>query len=75
MLFGSAEAHHLLDVRSVIPTPVEQHDFASRRQQRHVTLEIPFCLLSLGGLRERLGTHDSRAGPLADALDNAALAG
>ena len=75
MLLVGAEAHDLLDPGAVIPRTVEQDHLPHGRQVRHVTLEIPLPLLTLGRDIER----DDPRGPgiqmLHEALDSAAFAG
>jgi hypothetical protein len=74
LLFG-AETHHPLDVGAVVPTPVEEDDLPTRRQVLHVALEVPLCLLPLGGLGEGDHPHLAWAGPFGDPLDHAAFSG
>ena len=71
----AAKAHHPLDAGPVIPTAVEEHDLAGRRQVRDVALEIPLGLFAVGGRRQ--GGHAANPGiqVLGDPLDDAALAG
>ena len=70
-----AEPHDPLDAGAVVPAAVEQHHFASRRQMRHIALEIPLVALALGWRRQRHDAADSRIEPLRHTLDSAALAG
>ncbi|MPN05705.1 hypothetical protein SDC9_152958 [bioreactor metagenome] len=69
-----AKAHHAFHARAVVPTAVQQHDLAARRQVLHITLEVPLALL---GGRWFLQRHHARAAwvqVLHEALDRAALA-
>src|SRR5262249_12276934 len=70
-----AEAHHALDASSVVPTPVEQHDLARRRQVVDVALEVPLALLPLGWRAEGNHPAEARVQRLGDAFDGATLAG
>ena len=72
-LVGRREPHDPLDAGPVVPGAVEQHDFARRRQVRHVALEIPLAPLSLGGRRQGDDPTDPGVEALRDALDGAAL--
>ena len=75
VLFGGAEAEHVLDAGAVVPAAIEEHDLAGRRQVGDVALEVPLRLLALGRARQRDDAGDARVEVLGDALDRAALAG
>jgi hypothetical protein len=51
VLLLRAKAHHVFDAKSVIPTAVENHHLARRREVRHVTLHIHLGLLAIGRRR------------------------
>ncbi len=70
-----AEAHHVLDPGPVVPTAVEDHDFAGRRGVLQVALHVQLGLLAVGRRRQRHHAEDARADALGDRLDRAALAG
>ena len=72
---SSAEPHHALDARAVVPAAVEDHDFARRRQVLHVALDVHLALLALGRRRQRNDAEHARTDPFGDRLDRAALAG
>ena len=48
MLFLGAEAHHVLDACAVVPTAIEDHDFAGRREVLHLALKIHLALFAIG---------------------------
>src|SRR5262249_9775812 len=48
-LVFSAESHHPLHSGAIIPTAIEQHDFATGRQVAHIALKIPLGFLTLAG--------------------------
>ena len=73
LLLG-AVAHHRLDAGPVVPTAVEDHDLAGRREVRHVALDVHLGLLALGRGGQCDVLEHPRAGPLGDAPDRAALA-
>ena len=75
MLFLGAEAHHVLDARAVVPTAVEDHDFARGRKMLHVALDVHLRLLAVGRRGQRHQAEHARADALGDGLDGAALAG
>ena len=47
MLLFRAEAHHVLDAGAVVPTAIEDDDFARRRKVRHVALQVHLALLAI----------------------------
>ena len=68
LLFG-AEAHHVLHPGAVIPTAVEDNDFAPVRKMLDVALPVQLRLLALRGCRKSNQAEDPRADALQDALD------
>ena len=74
VLFLRAKAHHIFHASAVVPTAVEDHDLARRREMRHVTLHIHLRLLAVGRRRQRDESEDPRADPLGERPDGAALA-
>src|SRR4030081_1696763 len=70
-----AEAHHLLDAGAVVPAAVEQDDFSTGRQVRHITLEIPLRALALVRRRQRRDPANTRVKALGDPLDDPAFSG
>ena len=75
VLFLGAEAHNALDAGAVVPTAVEDDDFAGGREVLHVTLHVHLRLLAVGRRRQGDEPEDARADALGDGLDGAALAG
>jgi len=73
VLFFRAESHHPLDAGAVVPAAVEQDDFSTGRQMRHVALKIPLGALALAGSRQRCDPADPRIEALRDPLDDPAL--
>ena len=69
------EAHHPFDPGAVVPTPIEDDDFACRRQMRDVSLDIHLRFLPLGRRGQRHHAKHPRADAFGDRLDRAALAG
>ena len=74
VLFLGAKAHHIFHARAVVPTAVEDHDLARRREMRHVTLDVHLRLLAVGRRRQRHNPKHARADPLGQRPDGAALA-
>ena len=74
VLFLRAEAHHIFDARAVVPTAVEDHDLARRREMLHVALHIHLRLLAVGRRRQRDEAKHARADALGQGADGAALA-
>ena len=70
-----AKAHHAFDAGAVVPTAIEDHDLAGRRQMRQVALDVHLRLLPLGRSGQRDDAEDARTDPCGDRLDDAALAG
>src|SRR5262249_14544755 len=73
-IFLRAEAHDTFDASPVVPTAIEEDDFSTRWQVRHVSLEIPLCTLTLAWRGQRDYATDSRIKTLRDPLDDATLA-
>ena len=65
---GRAEAHDALDAGAVVPTAVEDHDLARRRQVGDVALDVHLGLLALGRGRQGDDAEDARADPPVMAL-------
>jgi hypothetical protein len=63
------------NARPVVPTAVEDHDFAGSRQIGHVALKIHLRFFPLGGRRQHHDPENTRADAFGDALDHAALPG
>ena len=74
VLFLRAKAHHIFHASAVVPTAVEYHDLARRREMRHVTLDIHLRLLAVRRRRQRHKSKDARADALGERPDGAALA-
>ena len=55
-----AESHDVLDAGAVVPTAVEQHHFARRREMGDVTLEIPARLVAFAGASQGDDAADAR---------------
>src|SRR5262249_34957727 len=70
-----AKPHHALDAGAVVPTAIEQNDFAGRRQMADVALKIPLRALALAGRGERDDAAHARVQALGNALDDAAFSG
>src|SRR6266536_3572945 len=47
VLLVGAEAHHMLDARPIIPTAVENDDFACCGKMSHIALEVHLRFLAL----------------------------
>src|ERR1700677_2011166 len=75
VLLGRAEPHDSLDARTVVPTPVEEDDFAGCGEVRYIALEVPLRALAIIGCRQRHHATNPRIELLTDALDRAALPG
>ena len=75
ILLLRAEAHHALHAGAVVPTAVEDHDFAGSRKVLHVTLQVHLRLFAVRRSRQRDESEDARAHAFGDRLDGPALAG
>src|SRR5258708_2537597 len=75
MLLLAAKAHHIFHPRSVVPTPIEDHDFAGGREMLHVTLQVHLRLLAVGRRRQRDEAEYPRAYALSNGLNRSAFAG
>ena len=60
---------------AVVPTAVEDHDFARGREMLHVALHVHLRLLAVGRRGQRHEAEHARADALGDGLDGAAFAG
>ena len=70
----AAETHDAFDSRPVVPTAIEQDQFARRRQMGDVTLKIPARPFPLGRVRQRDHAADARVENLRDPFDRPSLA-
>ena len=75
VLLLGAEAHDVFDPGTVVPTAVENHDLAGRREVLHVPLNVHLGLLAVGGRGQRHEAEDARADALGDGANRAALSG
>ena len=75
VLLVRAEAHDVLPPGAIVPTPVENHDFARRGEMLHVTLDVHLRLLAVGGSGQCHQPEHARTDPFGDGFDGAALAG
>ena len=64
----------MLDTRAVVPTAVEQNEFLSHRQVRHVALKVPGTALAVGRFAQCHNAGLAWTEVLDDALDAAILA-
>src|ERR1700719_2938183 len=69
-----AKAHHIFHSRSVVPTPIEDHDFARGREMLHVTLHVHLRLLAVGRRGQSGDAEYARAHALGNGLNRSALA-
>src|SRR5215469_5421194 len=75
MLFLIAETHDILHSGAVVPTAIEDDDFACGRKMLQVTLHVKLTFLAV---RWRWKSHDAeytRADTLCDRFDCATLSG
>ncbi len=70
-----AEPHHIFNAGAVVPTAVENHDFAGRRKMLHIALHIHLGFLPVGGRRQCHHPEHTRADAPGERLDGAALPG
>src|SRR5262249_60004847 len=75
VLAVTAETHHPLDARPVVPGPVEQRDLAAGGQMSHVALEVPLASFALARCRQGDDRRTPGVQVLHEALDRAALTG
>ena len=68
------EAHDILNAGAVVPTAVENDDFAGGREMLDVALKIHLRFLTIGRRWQRHDPEDARAHPFGDGFDGAALA-
>ena len=71
----TAVAHDPFNAGTVVPAAVQQHDFAGRRQMRHITLKVPLRALSVGGLGQRHHAALARVQRFCNGRNDAAFAG
>ncbi len=74
MLFGG-KIHHIFDAGAIVPTAIEDHDFAGSWKVRDIALKIHLAFLAVARRRKRHDTEDARTDAPGDCLDRAALAG
>ena len=55
-----AELHYALDPGAIVPTSIEQNDFATRREFSDVALKIPLASFTTRRRAERNDTADAR---------------
>src|ERR1700723_2215231 len=72
LLLG-AKAHHIFHSRSVVPTPIEDHDFARGREMLHVTLHVHLRLLAVGRRGQSGDAEYARADALSNGLNRSAF--
>src|SRR5262249_36157523 len=75
MLFFGTKTHHILDAGAVVPTAVEDDDFAGCGKMRDVALEVDLRFFAIGRCRQRNHAEYAWTDPAGDRLDGAALAG
>ena len=69
------KTHDALDAGAVVPAAVEQHNFTSGRQMRHITLEIPLGAFAIVRRGQGGDAANTRVQALRDAFDDATFAG
>src|SRR5208282_4025071 len=74
-LLRCAEAHDRLDAGPVVPTSIEDHHLASRREVLYVALDVHLGLLAIGWGGQCHDPEDTWADPFGDPLDRATLPG
>src|SRR5262245_53859537 len=65
----------MLDAGAVVPTAIEYHDFARRREVLHVSLHVEHRLLAIGRSRQRDNAKDTRADTLRDGANRPTFTG
>src|SRR5690242_13027409 len=73
VLFLCAETHDVFDAETVVPTAVPNDDFTSRREVRHVPLNVHLGLLAIGRRGERHEAEYTWADALGDGANCAAF--
>ncbi len=48
VLLVCSEAHHMLDASPIVPTTIENDDFARSRKMSHIALDVHLRFLALG---------------------------
>src|ERR1700722_4292371 len=74
LLLG-AKAHHIFHSRSVVPTPIKDHDFARRREMSYVTLKVHLRLFAVGRRGQGSNAEYARADTLSNGLNRSTFAG
>ena len=64
----------MLHPGAVVPAAVQQHDLASGRKVRHITLEVPLRAFAVGWLGQGNGTAHARVERAGDGGDDTPLA-
>ena len=75
VLFVGAKAHHAFDPGAVVPTAVENDDFAGGGKVCDVALHVHHGFLAVRRRGQGDDAEDARADPLGDGADGAPLAG
>lgn len=75
MLFGRAEAHHMFNAGTVVPTPVEQRNFSAGREVLHVPLHVYLGFLPVGWGGQGHNTKDPGTYPRGDSANRSSLPG
>ena len=66
--------HHVLDAGAVVPTAIEDHDFAGRRKSFDVALHEHLGLLPVRWSRKRHHAEDTGADAFGERLDRSTFA-
>src|SRR5256885_11203598 len=74
VLLVGAEAHHMLDARPIIPTAVENDDFACCGKMSHVALDVHLRFLAVCRCGQSHYAEDTETDPVNDALDGTSFA-
>ena len=75
ILLLGAEAHHVLDAGAVVPTAIEDHDFAGGREVLHVPLHVHLAFFAVRRRRQRDDAKHARAHALGDGANRPAFSG
>ncbi len=65
VLFLGAKPHHFFDACPVVPTAIQDHDFARRWEMLHIALHVELRLLAVRGGGQRNQAEDAWADALA----------
>ena len=69
MLVFGTETHHPLDTRTVVPRPIEQHDFAGGGQVFDVALKVPLAPFDFTRFLQRDHSRPPRIQVLHESFD------